>query len=86
MGHKLYLLTVMSTRIPGLVRRVASDLSTFSDVTIIPEVVLDTFIVSLVRVYRELTIMDANTQITQSRREAYNVVPPHSPLFFSIGK
>ena len=71
---KLSLLTVMSTWISGLLRRVVSDLATFSDVTNIPEDVLDTFIVSLERVYRELTVMDAISQITPSQREAYNVV------------
>ena len=58
----------------AMLRRVSSDLSSFTDGREIPEDVLDSFIVSLEFVYRELVVLETTSQLTQPQSEALDIV------------
>ena len=58
----------------AVLRRVSSDMSSFSDGREIPEDVLDSFIVSLEFVYRELVVLGTTSQLTQPQNEALGIV------------
>ena len=51
-------------------RRLSSDLSVFTDGRDIPEDVLDSFIVSMEFVYRELIVLETTSQLTPFQCQA----------------
>ena len=55
-------------------QRVSSDLSTFADGRDIPEDTLNSFIVSLEVVYRELVVLATTSQLTDTQRELIAIV------------
>ena len=57
-----------------VLRRISSDLSAFADGRDIPEDVLDSFIVSLEFVYRELIVLETTSQLTPSQHQATAIV------------
>ena len=57
-----------------MLQRVVSDLSTFVDGRDIPEDTLDSFIVSLEFVYRELIVLETTSQLTPAQHEASDIV------------
>ena len=65
-------------------RRVSSDLSSFADGRDIPEDVLDSFIVSLEFVYRELVVLDTTSQLTRPQSEALTIVRDSLSTLISI--
>ena len=68
-----------------ILRRVASDLAIFIDGRDIPEDTLDSFIVSLEFIYRELVVLEAtNTHLTNSQHEATAIVRSCLSTFKSI--
>ena len=52
----------------------ASDLSVFVDGRNIPDDILDSFIVSLEIVYRELVVLETTSQLSTSQSEATKIV------------
>lgn len=59
----------------AILKRISSDLSAFVDGRDIPEDTLDSFIVSLEFVYRELVVLEATTaQLSDTQREAIAIV------------
>ena len=66
--------SIMAGLSVAVLRRVSSDLSSFADGRDVPEDVLDSFIVSLEFVYRELVVLETTSQLTQPQSEALGIV------------
>ena len=60
--------------VANILRRIVNDLAVFSDGRNIPEDTLDSFIVSLEFVYRELIVLDATSHLNEVQREATAMV------------
>ena len=58
----------------AILQRVSSDVSAFADGRDIPKDTLDSFIVSLEFVYRELVVMETTSQLTDTQSEAVAIV------------
>ena len=58
-----------------ILRRISTDVTTFSDGREIPEGILDSFIEF---VYRELVVLETTSQLTPSQCEALRIVEFHS--------
>lgn len=58
----------------SILRRISNDLTSSTDGRLIPEDVLDSFIVSLEFVYRELVVLEITSQLTQPQSEALTLV------------